>query len=60
MSKLKTRNNLFAVGDVGRIIYEDLRNGRTGCRNTKCYGYLLGSKNLSEDMLRQVEYKKGE
>lgn len=38
----------------GRIIYEDIRNGHTGCRNTKCRGYLLGSKNLSDDLLRQV------
>ena len=38
----------------GRILYEDLRNGHVGCRNTKCYGYLWGSKHLSEDLLRQV------
>ncbi len=38
----------------GRIIYENIKTGRTGCRNTKCRGYLWGSKWLSEDMLRQV------
>lgn len=38
----------------GRIIYENIKTGHTGCRNTKCLGYLLGSKHLSEDMLRQV------
>lgn len=38
----------------GRIIYEDIRNGHTGCRNTKCRGYLWGSKNLSDNLLRQV------
>ncbi len=38
----------------GRYIYENIKTGRTGCRNSKCRGYLWGSKNLSEDMLRKV------
>ena len=38
----------------GRIIYENIKTGHTGCRNTKCRGYLWGSKNLSEDILRKV------
>ena len=38
----------------GRILYENLRNGHIGCRNTKCKGYLWGSKWLSEKELRPV------
>ena len=38
----------------GRIIYEDLQTGRTGCRNTKCISYLLGSKNWDNSRLRKV------
>ena len=38
----------------GRILYEDLRNGHIGCRNTKCRGYLWGSKWLKEEELRPV------
>ena len=39
----------------GRIVYQNVKTGRIGCRNTKCRGYLVGSKNLSEDILRQVK-----
>ena len=52
---MKTKEYQCVVGDVGRILYEDLRNGHTGCKNTKCYGYLWGSKHLSEELLRQVK-----
>ena len=41
----------------GRILYEDLRNGHIGCRNTKCYGYLWGSKHLKEELLKHVKIK---
>ncbi len=51
-----TENNGIPVRcwRCGRIIYENIKTGRTGCRNSKCGGYLWGSKNMSEDMLRQV------
>lgn len=39
----------------GRYIYEDVRTGKTGCRNTKCKGYLIGSKWLSMEFLRQLK-----
>lgn len=38
----------------GRIIYENIKTGHTGCRNTKCLGYLPKSKWLSEEELRAV------
>ena len=41
----------------GRLIYEDVKTGRSGCRNTKCHGYLLGSKNWDRDRLRIVTVK---
>lgn len=37
----------------GRILYVNTKNGRIGCRNTKCRGYLMGSKHLGDDVLKQ-------
>lgn len=39
----------------GRIIWENTNTGRTGCLNTKCRGYLWGSKNIDKSLLRQVK-----
>lgn len=39
----------------GRIIFENIKTGHTGCLNTKCAGYLWGSKNLDRSLLRQVK-----
>lgn len=33
----------------GRIVYINIKNNRIGCRNTKCKGYLVGSKHISSD-----------
>lgn len=49
------QGNTVRCWRCGRMIFQDIRTGRTGCRNTKCYGYLWGSKNLSNDLLRQVK-----
>lgn len=38
----------------GRYIYENIKTGHTGCLNTKCRGYLVGGKWLSEEQLRKV------
>lgn len=38
----------------GRIIWENIKTGHTGCLNTKCKGYLWGAKNLDKKYLKQV------
>ncbi len=38
-----TENNGIPVRcyHCGRYVYENIKTGRTGCRNTKCRGYLV-------------------
>lgn len=55
MSKnVETQNQAKAIfcQRCGRMIYENIKTGRIGCRNTHCRGYLLGSKNLDNTILR--------
>ena len=50
----KNQGILVRCYHCGRYIYENIKTGITGCRNSKCRGYLWNSKNLSEDTLRKV------
>ena len=50
---IKTKGIPIRCYRCGRIIFINIRNNRTGCRNTKCRGYLLGSKHLGNDVLKQ-------
>lgn len=56
MSNNEKANQYVFCWRCGRILYENIKTGHTGCRNTKCRGYLLGSKHLENDMLRPVRH----
>lgn len=38
----------------GRIVFENIKTKHSGCLNTKCKGYLWGSKNIDKSLLRQL------
>lgn len=47
-------NNLARCYHCGRILY--IHNDRTGCRNTKCRGYLIGSKHFKQEELKEKQF----
>lgn len=56
MSKDVNSNQYVFCWRCGRIMYENIKTGRTGCRNSRCLGYMLGSKHLGNDVLRPIRH----
>lgn len=56
MSKNEKANQYVFCWRCGRILYENIKTGRSGCRNSRCLGYMLGSKHLGNDVLRPIRH----
>lgn len=53
-NNVEKQTNPILCWRCGRMIFENVKTGRSGCLNTKCQGYLWGSKNIDRNLLRQL------